>query len=350
MNIVKAAVIGIGSIAESVHLKYLQKNEHVLVKALVDMDLERAKSVARNHHIPHVFASIDELVKEVHVDAVLICTPNATHIPIAKKAAEQHIHVFIEKPIGTNLNEVKEYLTLAAKKNIRTMVGMTHRYRRDVSIIRKYIDQGMLGNLYYAKAKLFRRRGTPRGWFTNQDLSGGGALMDIGIHVLDLAWWLMGKQEIHSISGQTLTKLGNYRTKYVSAWSSTNKKLNANHTMDVDDFASAYIRLKNDAVIHLEIAWAINGEQDNGVQVELFGDKGGAKLSPLTIYKEENGVCTETTPTYEDAEAFEIEINHFIECVKTGEEPLSNGKQGYQLLEMIMGIYESSKQKKEVKF
>ncbi|MDC3423134.1 Gfo/Idh/MocA family oxidoreductase [Aquibacillus sp. 3ASR75-11] len=272
MENVQVAIIGIGAIAESVHLNYLQENDHVTVNALVDIDLERAASVAKKHDIPNVFQTIDELIEQTHTDAVLICTPNATHIPIAKKAAQHGIHVFIEKPIGIDLEAVNDYLTLTKEKNVITMVGMTHRFRRDVAILREYIDNGTFGNLYHVKAKLFRGRGTPQGWFTNKELSGGGALMDIGVHVLDLAWWLMGKQEVQSITGQTLTTFGNHETKYISAWTSKNKKLNADHVVNVDDFASAWIRFKNGAVINLEIAWAINGEQDDGVQLELFGD------------------------------------------------------------------------------
>ncbi|MFD2044539.1 Gfo/Idh/MocA family protein [Ornithinibacillus salinisoli] len=348
MKNIHVAIIGIGAIAEAVHLKYLQENEHVIVNALVDMDLERAIAVAKKHDIPYAFQTIDEMFAQTHVDAVLICTPNATHIPIAKKAAEQGIHVFIEKPIGTNLEEVEGYLTLAKEKNVITMVGMTHRFRRDVRIIKEYIDNNTFGNLYYAKAKLFRGRGTPKGWFTNKELAGGGALMDIGVHVLDLAWWLMGKQDVQSISGQTITGLGNYETKYVSAWTSKNKQLNAGQVMDVDDFASAYIRFKNGAVINLEIAWAIHGEQDEGIQLELLGEQGGARLTPLTIYKEENGIQTEVSPTYVDGDTFKEEINHFVHCVRTKEQPLIDGEQGNHILKMLLGIYESSQIQKEV--
>lgn len=348
MKKVRVAIIGIGAIAESTHLHYLMKNELTEVVGLVDMDVNRAEAVAKKNGISHWFQSVEGLLESMVVDAVFICTPNSTHIPIARKAAEKGVHVFIEKPIGIQIEEVEEYIELAKANKVKTMVGMTHRFRREASILKSYIDQGKLGDLYYVKAKLFRGRGTPKGWFTNKSLSGGGALMDIGVHVLDLAWWLMGCPEPRSISGKAIGALGNYQTKYTSSWASKNNQLNANHVFDVDDFSSGWIRFRNGAVLNIEVAWAMHGEQDEGISIELFGDQGGAKLNPLTIYGEENGIVTKNEPHFAKNDVFQDELNHFIDCLVEQKEPLIDAEQGLSVLKMLLALYESSEEEREI--
>ncbi|MET3697574.1 predicted dehydrogenase [Bacillus oleivorans] len=350
MEHVKVALIGVGAIAESTHLVNLKEHPDVTIEAVVDVNLERAKELAAAHGISHYFSTIDELIAAVQVDAVIISTPNQTHMPIAKRAAKQGIHVLAEKPIGTDLDEVEEFLELARKNNVLTMVGMPHRFRRDVQILKEYAEQNTFGNVYYVKAKLFRSRGTPKGWFTNKALSGGGAMMDIGVHVLDLAWWLMGQPKVQAITGKTLLGLGDYQTKYVSSWESKNKSLNANWVFDVEDFGAAWIRFTNGTVLSLEISWALNGEQNESITIDMYGDKGGASLSPLAIYKEENGVLGKITPIFQENQIFKDEINHFVECIKWKAKPLITGEDGFEVLKMLNGIYESSEKQREVFF
>ncbi|RXY51290.1 gfo/Idh/MocA family oxidoreductase, partial [Klebsiella pneumoniae] len=119
------------------------------------------KDIAANHHITNIFTTIDDMIVKTEVSAVVVSTPNKTHIPIAKKAVKHGIHVFIEKPIGTNLDEVRSYLEDAKKENIITMIGMTHRFRRDSTLLKEYMDNRTFGDVHYAKAKLYRQRGTP---------------------------------------------------------------------------------------------------------------------------------------------------------------------------------------------
>ncbi|MEG9295878.1 Gfo/Idh/MocA family oxidoreductase [Mangrovibacillus sp. Mu-81] len=347
---INIGLIGLGSIAETTHINYLKAADHATLAAVADVDAERAKAISLKYDIPQSFQSADEMLEKSVLDAVMICTPNQTHIPIAEKAAAKGIHVFMEKPIGTGLKEVEDYLRLAREKNVLTMVGMTHRFRNDVRILKEYATKGTFGDLYYVKAKLYRRRGTPKGWFTNKSLSGGGALLDIGVHVLDLAWWLIGRPEMHSITGKTIAGFGNYGTKYVSSWESNNKRLNSNHIFDVEDFGAAWIRFKNGIVLSMEIAWAVNAEQDEGIEIELLGNKGGAALSPLTIFTEEDGLLSRQQPIFEENEPFKDEIAHFIDCIREGSNPSSNGEDGYEVLKLLMGIYESSNLGKEIRF
>lgn len=350
MEKVKVGLIGMGAIAESTHLIYLSGHPSVSVEAIVDIDGQRAEEVAKRHGVPHFFTTIEEMIRNVSVKAVFICTPNQTHISIAKKAAEKGIHVFIEKPIGVDLQEVKSYLAIAEENNIKTMVGMVHRFRHDVRILREYIEQQKFGDIYYVKAKYYRRRGTPKGWFTNKALSGGGAIMDIGVHVLDLAWWLIGSPKVKSLSGKTVNALGNYETKYVSSWESTNQGLNVNQVFDVEDFGAAWIRFSNGTVLSLETAWAMNGAEDESITIEILGDKGGATLSPLAIYEEVDGIFSQSIPAVGDNDIFADEINHFIECILTDKIPMVTGAQGYEVLRMLHAIFESSNREHEIHF
>ncbi|MFC4557867.1 Gfo/Idh/MocA family protein [Virgibacillus kekensis] len=351
MKDVKVAIIGVGAIAEATHLKYLKQHPEVTIEAVVDISINHAENIARTHQISYFFTTMDELLDSIKVDAVLICTPNLTHISLAKKAAAKGIHVFIEKPIGTAEDEINDYLNLAEEKKVLTMVGMTHRFRTDATILKKYVEQETFGEIYYAKAKLFRRRGTPQGWFTNKELAGGGAMMDIGVHALDLAWWLMGTPDVETITGKTLAALGTYQTKHVSTWESRNKYINANKVFDVEDFGAAWIRFSNGSVLSLEIAWAMNGKQDEGIQIELLGDKGGASLVPLTVYKEEiDGNFVTSSPHFVENDPFKDEIEHFIECIQTRTTPLISGEDGREVVKMLQGIYESSDKKREIQF
>jgi predicted dehydrogenase len=349
-NEIKIGLIGIGSIAESSHIPNLKAASGVKLAAVADVDPVRARDISQKYGIPEFFKTAEEMFGKTQLDAVMICTPNATHIPIAMKAAEKRIHVFMEKPIGTDVKEVESYLRFAKEKNVMTMVGMPHRFRRDAQIVKKHASKGTFGNVYYVKARLFRRRGTPKGWFTNKALSGGGALMDIGVHVLNLAWWLIGRPKARSITGKTITGLGNYETNYVSSWESSNKQLNSGRIFDVDDFGAAWIRFENGTVLSLETSWALNGEQDEGIGIDILGDKGGASLMPLSIFTEDDGLFCKTQPVFEKNDPFKDEIEHFIECIRTGAPPLIDGADGCEVLKLLTGIYESSRLGKEIQY
>ena len=350
MQKVKVILVGAGSIAESTHLLYLNNHPGVTVAAIVDINVKQAEDVALRNKIARFYGSLDEAIEQVNADAVVICTPNQSHMPLATAAAENGLHVFVEKPIGTDLGSVEAYLQLAKEKQIITMAGMTHRFRRDATILKEYAAAKTFGDIYYAKAKLYRQRGTPKGWFTNKELAGGGAMMDIGVHVLDLAWWLLGCPNVQTITGKTVAGLGSYGTKYTVSWESNNKQLNAGNLFDVEDFGAAWIRFEGGQVLSLEVAWAMNGEQDEGIEIEILGDKGGAKLSPLVVYTEENQMLTEKRPIFTENVPFEDEINHFVDCVRKREKPLADGEQAYEVLRMLLGIYESSNLNKEISF
>jgi len=347
MKEIKIGLIGLGTLAEKVHLKNLLSMDHVLVEAISDIDEERVWKIADEHNIKHVYTDSKEMLGEITLDCVIISTPNSTHMELATRAIEHGVHVFIEKPIGTDLQEVENFIEAAKEKNILTMVGMPFRFRRDVGIAKDYLSEGKLGKIYYTKAKLKRKRGTPTGWFTNKLLSGGGVLMDVGVHMLDLSWYLLGQPKAKSISGHALTALGNYETKYISSWQSANQAMNPSKVFDVDDFSSAWIRFEDGSVLSLEVSWALNGEEED-FNIQIYGTEGGLTLNPLTIYEEDDGLFMTKTPSFNPNNMFLTELEHFIKSIREDTETLVDAEQGYEVLQMLNHIYKSSELQKEI--
>ena len=225
---------------------------------------------------------------------------------------------------------------------------MTHRYRNESRALKDLIDGGALGNLYYVKAKILRQRGTPTGWFTDKAKSGGGPLMDIGVHALDLAWWLAGQPEAKSVTGQLIKGIGNYQTKMQSRWRSRVPYNQDPEIFDVEDFAVALIRFTNGVVLSLEVSWALNGPQDDELTVQLFGDRGGVSLAPLALYTENNGILLESEISVQRNRPFETEIDHFIQSVQKRTTPISSIEQGAKVVQMLEAITQSSEEGREV--
>ncbi|MEW4284719.1 Gfo/Idh/MocA family protein [Priestia koreensis] len=345
MTTTRVGVIGAGSIAADAHIPFLLNIPHVTIAAIADLQRKRAEEVAAQFNIPSFYRDAVEMLEKEKLDGVFICTSNHSHIPLALEAAKRGVHVFIEKPIGVSLLEVEHYLQVAKTNHVLTMVGMTHRFRRDVQIAKEFIERGDLGDIYHVNARFLRRRGTPKGWFTQHALSGGGAMMDTGVHVLDLAWYLLGEPKPLSVSASSQKGVGDYKTRYNTSWSSSEK--DQSHLFDVEDFTSAYIRFHNKANVNIQVSWAVNGPQDEDIVLELFGTKGGLQLTPLTLFKEENHLFVETRPAYEKNIPFADELQHFISCIRTNEPPLISGMQGLAVLKMIQAIYESSRTSSE---
>lgn len=342
MNKVRIGVIGVGSIADGAHLPNYVNNPKVELTALADINQERADQMAEKYGVSNVFYSAEELIKSGLCDAVSICTYNAYHVPIAKLAVEHGLDVLVEKPLGLTHKECTELAELVEKNNRVGMVGMTHRFRNDAKVLKKIIEAGDLGNIYHVRAQILRRRGTPTGWFVDNKYSGGGPLMDIGVHVLDLAWWLAGQPQVHSVVGNLVKGLGAYSTELVGRWQSSNPHNQDLAIFDVEDFASAFIRFKNGVSLTLEVSWALNGPQDDALKVDIFGDKAGVSLDPLRIYSECNHILTETQLAFDSNNIFADEIDHFISAVQNRTEPICTIKQGAEVVQMLESIVTSS--------
>lgn len=345
---IKVGVIGVGSIADLAHLPNYKKHPDVELTAVVDFNVDRARAVADKYGVPNVYSDVAEMFQAHQLDAVSICTPNTSHVPLALKAIEHGADVLLEKPLSTDYNEALQLVEAAKANNRICMIGMPHRFRNEARVLKQFVDEGELGDLYYVKAKILRRRGTPTGWFTDKAKSGGGPLMDIGVHALDVAWWITGMPQATAVTGQLVQGIGRYQTAMTSRWKSADAVNQDNAVFDVEDFASAYIRFENGMVLSLEVSWALNGPQDDAVKVDVYGSQGGVTLDPLCFYGERAGAFTESKIDIVTNDFYKDEIDHFVAAVQNRTQPLIPAEEGARVVQMLSAIVESDQTGREV--
>ena len=356
MSGTRIGIVGVGAIAQDAHLPSYAKRQDVEIRAFADPEKERVTEFAqrfareKGRPAPRVYASIEEMAAAEgdRLDAVSICTPNVSHVGLAEKALSAGWHVLLEKPMGTRVDEAERLVRQVRASGKRLMVGMSHRYREDVEVLRRFIQSGELGDIYFAKTRILRRRGTPKGWFTDLALSGGGPLMDIGVHALDLTWWLAGTPAPKSVSGFLYKGIGQDHLDFIRTWAARSAGNERNEVYTTEDFAAGFFRFSNGMVMELEVSWALNGPEDDALKVEIFGTKGGVSLDPLRVYSTAHGVLTTTTPGVGMGAFFEHEINHFLHSVQTGGQPNSTAEQGRDIVRMLAALGESSKRGVEV--
>ena len=297
------------------------------------------------------FTDMNDLLALPEIDAVSVCTWNAAHAPCTIAALNAGKHVLCEKPMSISKAYAEEMKAAAERNGKLLMIGFVRRFGNDCAILQDFINNDYFGELYYAKATYLRRKGNPGGWFGNKELSGGGPLIDLGVHVIDLVRYLMGKPKAISVYGATFQKLGDRRNiKEKVDYASTGKS--DNDICNVEDLATGMIRFDNGAVLHIEASFSLNIKAPEG-KIELFGTKAGAKLDPeLELYAEENGYMTNVTLTAPTALSFDNlfknEIDHFVSCVKGEAECLAPAEDGVELMAILDALYESARTGHEV--
>ncbi|WP_067934109.1 Gfo/Idh/MocA family protein [Alicyclobacillus kakegawensis] len=349
MGKLRVAVIGAGTIAKVAHLPNYRSHPDVELAAVADLDADRARHLAEEFGVKAVYTDVQTMLEAEQLDAVSICTPNRTHAALVRTALAHGVDVLVEKPLCTDVGDARRLVEAAQRGGRICMVGMTHRFRSDVQAIKRFIDAGDLGRLYYVRAHILRQRGTPAGWFTDKSKSGGGCLMDIGVHALDLAWWLVGMPDLLSASGQLVAGIGRYQTLTASRWQSSDPDNRDNQVFDVEDFATAYLRFAGGLVLQLEVSWAVNGPQDDALKVDVFGEAGGITLDPPVFYTEHNRVLTESKLSVESNHFYQDEIYHFVECIQQRRQPLCTFDQGAKVVQMLLAIAQSAATGREVR-
>jgi len=332
---VKIGIIGLGWPGRE-HLKGYKLGTNAEVVALCDMNVELAQQQAAEHDIPAVYTDHKKMLKESGVDAVSVCLPNFLHAPISLDALRAGKHVICEKPPTLNAKQARQLADTAKSSGLTLMYALCQRFSGATQLAKDFINKGELGEIYYGRAVYHRRRGIPMGtnsWFVNKARSGGGALIDIGVHALDCTWWLMGTPKPVSVSGSTFQKF-----KHVVPKSAN---------FDVDDSAFALIKFDNGATLILECSWALN--LPGGGAIQVAGTKGGADLNPLKIFTERDGIQMDLSPEVPNVDSFAGQTAHFVECIQNNKTPLMSAEQGVQLMQMLDGIYKSAETGKEVK-
>lgn len=350
MCMLKVGVIGGGSISEF-HINPYMKNDGVELVALCDSNEQRLAKVGERYSVTELYSNYEELLQNPKIDAVSICTWNNTHAEIAIAALKAGKHVLVEKPLCMTVEQAEAVESAVKNSGKILQVGFVRRHGDNTKLLKQFIDQDELGEIYYAKASCLRRLGNPGGWFSDQSKSGGGPLIDLGVHMIDICWYLMGKPRPVSVSGNTYSKLGNRShiqnlTFYQAA--DYNPALN-----DVEDLANALIRFDNGASLFVDVSFTIHAKEDE-LFVKLFGEKGGAEIEPeLAMVTEKNNTILNISPqidnlSFDFEKAFSNEINHFVECCLEGKESIAPVADGVQVMKMLSAVYESAKTGKEV--
>lgn len=333
---VRVGIVGVG--IGSVHASAYSKLPNVEIVALCDIDADRARAVAERHGVKKIYTDYEAILAEEKLDAVSVCTPNVLHAPVAIAALEAGCHVLCEKPLSVNAEEGARIVTAARKAKTKFMMAMNNRFRGDTQVLKQYIEDGDLGQIYYARCGWIRRNGIPGmgSWFTRKEMAGGGPLVDIGVHALDLTLYLMGNPKPVSAFGATYAKFGPYG-KGTGQWGVAVK----GGAFTVEDLACGMVRLDNGATLILEASWAQHcaGEK---LYSEVYGDKGGATLDPLRIYTEAHGQPVDLSPTFPNVSGHEAEIAHFIECIVENKQPIATAEQALDVMKILDGIYRSA--------
>ena len=275
-------LIGAGQIAWP-SAKSINSHPGATVAAAQDLNPERLQKLCEANAIKAAYAASEELLADPDIDAVYIAVPNKFHAPLAKAALEAGKHVILEKPFAFNHNEAVEVVEAAEKAGRVFTVGMNQRFNPDSLKVYQLAREGLFGEMYHAKAYWFRRSGIPKlgTWFGKKELSGGGCLYDIGVHLLDLCLFIIGNFEPVSVTGATYTKFGN-RGLGEGSWGHSERE---HPEFDVDDFASALIRFRNGATVSLDVSWACHAEEVNRNNVQIYGTEAGATCYPSKLFK-----------------------------------------------------------------
>lgn len=355
---VRVGIIGCGGIATGKHLPGLAKVKDADIVAFCDIIEERAVECAEKYGVPgaKTYTDYQKLLSEGGVDVVHVCTPNDSHAPISIAALEAGAHVMCEKPMAKKAADARAMLEAAKRTGKKLTVGYQSRYRADSQYLKQLIQEGGLGEVYMAKAHAVRRRAVPTwGVFLDAEKQGGGPLIDIGTHALDLTLWLMDNYAVKSVTGSVYRKLAD-RENAANAWGPWDPK-----TYTVEDSAFGFITMQNGATIFLESSWALNTLETDEAKCTLMGTEAGADMRKglringehnSRLYTQEIELKAGGVAFYEGASTapHEIEAAQWIDAVINDKQPTVLPEQACVVSEVLEAIYESAAQGKTIYF
>lgn len=344
---VRVGVIGVG-IGTS-HLKGYSNAKQAEVIAICDLDENRARATAKIFNLDSatIYTDYRAMLENPDIDAISIGLPNFLHQPVAVDALNAGKHVICEKPLAMSAEQGQQIADAAARNGKFCMVAQVNRFRGDSKYLKQIISEGQLGDIYYAHCGVLRRSGIPGygGWFTTKSKSGGGPLIDLGVHLLDLTWWLAGSPKPVSVTGVTYAEFGP-RKKGVASLSKPGSSLDG--TFDVEDLAVALIRFENGLTINLEVSWALHNEKSR-MWANLYGNKGGCSWGDaLAIHTDLNHAHVNTSIDVPAGDSWTAEMQHFIDSIINNTAPDPSADQGVTMMKMLDAIYKSAETKREV--
>ncbi len=351
-RLIKIGIIGCGGIANSKHMPALAKVADCEMVAFCDIIPERAEQAAKEYGAPDakVYEDYRVLLSDPEIEVVHVCTPNRSHSPITVAALEAGKHVMCEKPMAINSAEAQKMLDAAKRTGKKLTIGYQSRFRDDSIFLKKEAEDGTFGEIYYAKATALRRRAVPTwGVFLNEYEQGGGPLIDIGTHALDLTLWTMDNYKPKYCVGTTYHKL-NRDTDQGNMWGNWDPD-----SFTVEDSAFGFVVMENGATIVLESAWALNTLDVREAVTSVCGTLAGADMmNGLRINGVRNGRQYVLEPNFKAGgvafnsgskaeSAAEREERLWIEAIRNDTEPLTTAEQAFCVTRILEGIYESAK-------
>ncbi|WP_018132136.1 Gfo/Idh/MocA family protein [Effusibacillus pohliae] len=355
----RIGLIGAGGIARQRHLPGCAALPETEIVAVFDAVEATARQAASDFHIPVVHTDYRQMLEQNDIDAVIITTPNAYHAPIAIDAMQAGKHVLCEKPMAASLQEAKAMVRVQRETGCTLMIALNNRFRSDSQWIKQLVYEGELGDIYHAKTGWLRRAGIPGwgGWFTSKRLSGGGPLIDLGVHMLDLALWLMGSPEPVAVSGVTYRKFGDRPDHQVRTWNVANPQ----GVFDVEDLASAFIRCADGSTLTLDVSWAANIEKERRF-LHLLGVTGGVQLEndAVMYYGERGGQLVDVAPQFPqvpgagphsvlEKDGSLAMLREFARAVRTGTPPLCSAEEGLRVARILDALYRSAEAGREIR-
>jgi len=329
----RVGVVGLGM--GRAHLRGYQSVPDCEIVAICDIDKARLEAVKEEFSVPRTFTDFEEMFAMEDLDAVSIALPNYLHAPVTIAAAKAGKHVLCEKPMAMNVKEAESMIEAARSAGVRLMMHFNFRFTPQAQMLKKYIDNGEMGDIYYVKTGWLRRRGVPGmgSWFTQREKAGGGPLIDLGVHRLDLALWLIGHPRPKLVLGSTYTKFGDKMAKA------------ARKTYDVEDLACGLIKMENQTTVFLEASWAGNSEKAEEMYTQLFGTKGGAEQRNqgegyefgLKIFKERHGAFEDILPRH--LPAGESPQQHFVRCIQENKPFIAPAEHGLCVQQILDALY-----------
>ena len=365
MRKLNVAIIGCGGIANNKHMPALKANADLCrMVAFCDIVKERAEKAAAEYGTEDakVYTDYNEVLKDETIDVVHVCTPNVAHCPITVAAFAAGKNVMCEKPMAHNTEDAQKMIDAWKASGKKFTIGYQNRFRHEIQMLKKCCDNGELGEIYYGKAHAVRRRAVPTwGVFPNKALQGGGPLIDIGTHALDITLWCMDNYKPVSVTGQVFYKLGGLKEaaegNTFGPWDT--------ETYEVEDSAMGFIKMEDGSVINLEASWALNVRESKEASTTLCGTLAGAEVlsgmsypvDQLIINRGHCGELTEETISaagnvaYFDGASGEpgtLEARQWLQAILNDTEPLVKPEQAFVVTQILEAIYRSAETGKEI--
>lgn len=345
----KLGLIGTGNICRLTHLPAWLTHPDVEIAAVCDNDKQSADDMAKNLAISKVFTDYRDLLQETDIDIVDITVPNVLHSEISIAALQAGKHVLCEKPDAIHPEAAQKTADQARASGKLLLFMRNNRFRLTSQFLKKYVDNGHMGEIYTGRCGWIRRREmAPIGWFTDKTRSGGGPLIDLGVHFIDLAMWLMGNPKPISVTGAAYNKFG--ARHMVGSMNPRTVDTFGPAIFDVEDLATGFIRFDSGATLQLEFSWASNIEVEQNF-LELRGTNAGFSLvnDTLKIFTEVEGTLCDIYPKLpSDRGGHARYINHFVDCILRDVQPTLTPEESVDMIKILSAIYESARIGKEI--